>query len=87
LFNSGTMLLIKDLLTTCSDVGPNLQESHLTDTNSVMHEPTNPNLINRLPIPSSNVPTLHFRTLNTNFPICKEERNGCMRRNSDTTVK
>ncbi|XP_060850420.1 uncharacterized protein LOC132929240 [Rhopalosiphum padi] len=83
---NGTMLLIKDILTTCSDVGPNLQENHLTDTNSVMHEPTNPNLIHRLPIQSSNVPTLHFRTLNTNFPIYKEEqRNGCMRRNSDTT--
>jgi len=77
------MLLIKDLIST---VNPNLRESQLSVRNSVMREPINPNLIPRLSFSSSDVPILHFRTVNTNLPVCKEERNGCMRRNSDTTV-
>lgn len=76
MFNSGTVLLIKDLI---AAVNPTLRESHLNVRNSVIREPiNNPNL---------DVPILHFKTLNTNVPVCKEERNGCMRRNSDTTVK
>ncbi|KAE9536877.1 hypothetical protein AGLY_006939 [Aphis glycines] len=81
---NGTVQLLKDLLTSCSDVDPNLEENHLDVTNSVTHEPTNSNLIPRLPISSSIIPTQYFRSLNTNLPVCKEERNGCMRRNSDT---
>lgn len=87
LFNSDAMLLIKDLLAVCSNVDPNLQENHVDVTNSVMRETINPNLIPRLSINSMNVPTLHFRAINTNVPVCKEERNGCMRRTSDTLVK
>lgn len=82
---NGTMLLIKDLIAACSDANPNLQDNRLNVTNSVTREPINLSLTPRLSISSLNAPTLHFRTPNTNLPVSKEERNGCMRRNSDTT--
>lgn len=75
------MMLIKDLM---SGVNPNLSgESQPNVRNTVMREPNiNPNLIPRF----SDVPVLHLKTHNTIQPVCKEERNGCMRRNSDATV-
>ncbi|KAL5235099.1 hypothetical protein ACI65C_002509 [Semiaphis heraclei] len=77
---NGTMMLIKDLM---SGVNPNLSgESQPNVRNTVMREPNiNPNLIPRF----SDVPVLHLKTHNTIQPVCKEERNGCMRRNSDAT--
>lgn len=79
------MMLIKDLIAT---VNPNLRENHLNVRNSVTREPIiRPHLIPQLSFLNSDVPILHFRTLNTNIPVCKEDRNGCMRRNSDTTVR
>jgi len=70
-----------------SAVNPNLRESQLNVKNTMMREPNiNPNLIPRLSISNSDVPILHFKALSSNLPVCKEERNGCMRRNSDTTV-
>ncbi|CAI6361899.1 unnamed protein product [Macrosiphum euphorbiae] len=80
---NGTMLLIKDLIAT---VNPNTRENHLNIRNNVTSEPIiNPNLIPRLSFSSSDIPILQFRTLNTNLPVCKEDRNRCMRRYSDTT--
>lgn len=64
-------------------VNPNLRESQTNVRNTMMREPNiSLNVMPRL----SEVPILHFKTLNTNPPVCKEERNGCMRRNSDATV-
>lgn len=84
-FNSGTMRLIKDLIAT---VNPNIRENHLNIRNSVTRESViNPNIIPQLSFSSSDLPILHIRTLNANLPVYKEDRNGCMRRNSDTTVK
>ncbi|XP_060876833.1 uncharacterized protein LOC132949778 [Metopolophium dirhodum] len=75
------MLLLKDLI---ASANPNLRENHLNVRNNGTREPIIiPNQVPRLSFSSSNVPVLHFRT--TNLPVCKEDRNRCMRRNSDTT--
>jgi len=83
LFDSGTMLLIKDQIAT---MNPNIRRTGPI----VRREPIiNPNVNPRFayPRPDSMIPVLHFKHLNPNLPVFKEDRNRCMRRNSDTTVK
>lgn len=89
MFNSNAMMLIKDLLAVCSNVDPNPQENQVNvTTNGVTNcEPTNAVVpLPRLVISNLNVPSVQNKD-HTDVPVCREERNGCLRRNSDTTVK